>query len=269
MSASVPHDHFEKLRLRINKRLGEVEAPYAREQIDRYPWLYGALGGASAEVAFVCENPSMAGVRKAKPPLGGPCDFDTQWTGDPAFRRDKRFRTVLCDLGLKDGGIWERGGWNCYITNVIKAMDVVRDFNQRSAKAKAELARQWADILCWELSQVDPKVVFCVGRKSERVVSFLQKEGLIRYEGPLHYVLHYSARGASAEVEREMRRSIESGCDKAGIRPGGGRRWGGRPRRSSPARRRGPPREPGSSPSGGRREIRGPAAAPRRPPRAP
>ena len=41
-----------------------------------------------------------------------------QWTGDPVYRRDERFRAVLCDLGLKDGGVWDRGGWNCYITNV-------------------------------------------------------------------------------------------------------------------------------------------------------
>ena len=133
------------------------------------------------------------------------------------------FREVLCDAGLKSGGPSERGGWRCYITNAIKAMAEVKDFNKEPAKKKAELAREWANILCWELSRVDPKVVFCVGRKSERAVGLLRKEGLIRYDGPLCYVLHYSARFSPAEVTRRMRERIEACCAEAGVSLGGNR----------------------------------------------
>lgn len=161
---------------------------------------------------FICENPSLAGLRKAEPPLGGPCGFDTQWTGDPAFRWDKRFRTVLCDLGLKDGGIWERGGWHCYITNVIKQTDFVRDWNDPSkvsSAAKWRAARKWSRILQWELDVVCPKIVFCVGRAAEGFVRRLVREGRFDLRGvPARYIRHYP-RGGHEEVEREMRRGIE------------------------------------------------------------
>lgn len=45
------------------------------------------------------------------------------------------------------------GGWRCYITNVIKEADVVRDF---VARDKQSLAIEWADVLKWEIEQVSP-----------------------------------------------------------------------------------------------------------------
>ena len=36
--------------------------------------------------------------------------------------------SVLCNLGLKDGTIWEPGGWHCYITNVIKQAAAVGEW---------------------------------------------------------------------------------------------------------------------------------------------
>ena len=158
---------------------------------------------------FICENPSLAGVRKAESPLGGPRDFDTQWTGDPAFRRDKRFRTVLCDLGLKDGGIWERGGWNCYITNVIKQAAVVAESKYTDWVEWQQAASQWREILQWELGNVRPDRVFCVGVKAHRLVSWLRANGRLDTNGPCRRIWHYSARRGDERVEREMRNGIE------------------------------------------------------------
>ena len=100
----MPHRHFIQLRDKIHDRLRVLGRPNWDVQIKKYPWLYGALGDPRADVMFICENPSLTGVKKAA--LRGPCDIDTQWTGDPDHSRDKRFRAVLCALGLKDGGIW-------------------------------------------------------------------------------------------------------------------------------------------------------------------
>lgn len=208
--------HFKELRRRIKARLEKpgTYAPYATQQIECYPWLYGALGNHEADVMFICENPSLTGVVQAhqNPPMRPP-DIEAQWWGGKA----RLFRKVLCDIGLKSGAPAGKGGWYCYITNVIKAMAEVEEFNQESARKKADLAREWAKILGWELSQVDPKVVFCVGRKSEWAVRLLWKERLIRYDGPLRYVLHYSARFAPAEVTRRMRERIETSCAEAGV----------------------------------------------------
>ena len=159
---------------------------------------------------FICENPSLDGVRKAVAPLGGPRDFDTQWTGDPAFRRDKRFRTVLCDLGLKDGGVWERGGWNCYITNVIKQAVVVTDWQQTPWSKRLQTARSWSDILQMEFDVVRPHTVFCVGNRAHEMVERLQGDAELdvpgRVRGPIR---HYSYPRGDEWVEREMREGIE------------------------------------------------------------
>ena len=68
----MPHRHFVELREKIHDRLRILRPPHWEEQIEKYPWLYGALGDPGADVMFICENPSLAGVRKAKSQLGGP-----------------------------------------------------------------------------------------------------------------------------------------------------------------------------------------------------
>ena len=212
MRIPTPHQHFGQLREKIHDRLRVLRPPHWEEQIDKHPWLYGALGDPEADVMFICENPSLTGVRKARSPLGGPCDFDTQWTGDPARRPDKRFRTVLCDLGLKEGGIWERGGWKCYITNVIKQAEFVRDWNDPNKVSPADkrrAARKWSRILQWEFDMVCPKIMFYVGRQAEDFVRRLVREGRFDPHGvPAYYIRHYS-RGGDEGVERKMREGIE------------------------------------------------------------
>lgn len=94
MRIPTPHQHFGQLREKIHDRLWVLRPPHWEEQIEKHPWLYGALGHPEAGVMFICEDPSLKGVREARSPLGGPCDFDTQWTGDPAYRRASG--SVLC-----------------------------------------------------------------------------------------------------------------------------------------------------------------------------
>lgn len=204
----MPHKHFLELRAKIHDRLRTLRAPRWEEQIEAFPWLYGALGDHRADVMFVCENPSLSGCKKAKNPLGGPPDFDTQWTGNPTNRRDKRFRTVLCDLGLKEGGIWDRGGWRCYITNVIKQAAFVRDWRRVSRHEKLRTARQWGEILQWELDVVRPRTVFCVGGNAHWMVKQLQREAVLDVSGAVHGIWHYSAYRSDEKVEWEMRNGI-------------------------------------------------------------
>ena len=205
----MPHQHFVQLRKKIRDRLRVLRPPHWEEQIEKHPWLYGALGDPEAGVMFICENPSLKGVREARSPLGGPCDFDTQWTGDRAYSRDKRFRAVLCDLGLKEGGIWERGGWKCYITNVIKQMAIVADFKKISLEDRRRAAIRWSKILQWELDNVRPTRIFCVGKKAHDLVTWLRANDRLHTNAPCRRIWHYSARRGDEEVEREMRGGIE------------------------------------------------------------
>ena len=147
--------HFLEPREAIHDRLRALQSPHWEEQIEKYPWLYGALGDLDADVTFVCENPSLSGLRAiGGSPFGGPPDIDTQWTGNPANRGDRRFRALPCGLGLKDGTIWEPGGWHCYIANVIEQAAVVGEWEGTSRDEMRQTARDWSGILQMETDAV-------------------------------------------------------------------------------------------------------------------
>ena len=209
MVSKVPHRHFLKLSEAIHDRLRTLRPPCWKEQIEKYPWLYGALGDPGADVMFVCENPSLSALRAIREsPWDGPPDFDTQWTGNPSNRRDTRFRKVLCDLGLKDGAIWEPGGWRCYITNAIKQAAIVGEWGDTPWHEKLRAARLWSEILQTEFDAVRPATVFCIGGNAHWMVKWLQRNAGVDVPGPIRRIWHYSAYRSDEEVERQMRRGI-------------------------------------------------------------
>jgi hypothetical protein len=193
--------HFDELRRRINKRLEEIRAPHRRAQILEYPWLYGALGEVPSEVMFVCENPSIAGVKRAHIDTvdRGEPDIEAQWWGGAMNPAAKRFRVAIHRLGLKATPPAVKGGWRCYITNVIKEMNVAGDHQKSSTTDHRDMAQVWAPILTWELSQVQPKHVFCVGRRAHGFVTWLVSQRLIPRIRPV-VVNHYSARSGDARI---------------------------------------------------------------------
>ena len=186
--------YFETLRSKINERLTRNGTKHAHRQINDFPWLYGALGQVPSDVMFICENPSLGGVEKAHVRTigGGAPTIEDQWCGGVRSNAVKRFRAALCELGLKTTPPLQRGGWRCYITNVIKEADVVKDFNQRK---KQELAVAWADVLDWEIRRVCPKVILTVGDNATDLVRHLQDRRLVPDTPRPHKVMHYSNRG--------------------------------------------------------------------------
>ena len=190
--------HFETLRQRINSQLRELGLCTGQT---RHQWLYGALGAVPSDVMFICENPSKGGVEGADEVAsrnGRQPDIEDQWRGsgpgDPATRI---FRPVLCELGLKLTRPADRGGWQCYITNVIKEMAVAKNWGELSlARVKYPKAIEWADILEWELQQIRPSWIFCVGDNAHDLVGRLQRSSrLPSLQGQhLHHITHYSAR---------------------------------------------------------------------------
>lgn len=160
--------HFVMLREKINQRLlelvrdGKYDKGKARKQIEEFPWLYGALGEVPSDTMFICENPSIAGMERASRNTidGGPPDIEAQWWGGPTDFAATRFRVALVQLGLKTAGPGERGGWGCYITNVIKQSEKAIVHEMTDHEIKRQMARDWADILQWEIDSVKPKHVF-------------------------------------------------------------------------------------------------------------
>lgn len=197
--------HLRSLRRLVAPQLAHSRLPCARNQIKDYPWLWGALGQIPSAVMFICENPSMRGVKRAhRHPLGGKTpDFESQWWGGPRDYAARRFRRVLCELGLKTTPWDARGGWECYITNLVKEGNVVRDQNALCLRAKKQQAKAWAPILAWEIDRVRPQFIFCVGAKTYRLVRWLQRENLLPGY-PVYPIWHYSSRGSDSTVRRRM-----------------------------------------------------------------
>lgn len=195
--------HFTDLREKINARLEEIDAPHRDEQIHVFPWLYGALGAVPAETMFICENPSLAGVRRANVETidGGPPDIEAQWWGGWRNPAGKRFRLALFELGLKQTPPAARGGWKCYITNVVKEANIAREQEER--KDRPQQATLWAGILAWELGQVEPHHVFAVGGRAYKAIVGLQAARLLpRFR--VHQVWHYSARRSDELVTEKI-----------------------------------------------------------------
>lgn len=95
--------YFEDLRDRINQRLVDLQTPHRNHQIHHYSWLYGALGAVPSDVMFICENPSIAGLRQAHIDTidGLTPDIEAQWWGGHKNPAAKRFRSILSLTGLK------------------------------------------------------------------------------------------------------------------------------------------------------------------------
>ena len=110
---------------------------------------------------------------------------------------------------MKDGGVWDRGGWNCYITNVIKQAAIVAEFKRIPVEKKRRVAGQWRDILQWELGNVKPDRIFCLGHKSYRLVEWLRANARLDTHGRCQRIWHYSAPYSHEKMEREMRNGIE------------------------------------------------------------
>lgn len=190
------HPHFIELRERIEQRL-------PRNGLQPPDWLYGALGDPQSDVMFICEYPSERGVNYA--------DRKFRHTGIEAQWRNDVLREVLVECGLKCGGRDAPGGWRCYITNFIKQMDTASAWAEKPGKKV--IAERWLGVLKWELSQVKPQIVFCVGGRVWDYVKFFRRKGLL-FVPMAHRIWSYSARGGR-QVPEKMIAGIREGLAQA------------------------------------------------------
>lgn len=214
-------DYFEQLRDKINKQLmklvdrgiiNEDQSRNADQQINEFCWLFGALGKIPADAMLICENPSIRGIEEAQIDTidGGKPDIEAQWWGGNA---GTCFRPALNQLGLKTTKPNERGGWNCYITNVIKQADYANIQGNRTRAEKRKQSLIWVDILKWEMDRVKPKILFCMGRTAFYLVKFLMKNKEID-EIPFCYVMHYSAWKSNKIIINSITIAVEECMNK-------------------------------------------------------
>lgn len=182
MSKSVRRASFDS---GFEKSRGAVFAAHP-ELVDHrteFPWLTGALGDPSADVWLVAENPSLTQVRKARD-----ATVEHQWSVSPG---DLILRNALVSAGLKTGGPLEPGGWRCWITDVIKSADIVKDWRATPEADQLRIAEAWAPVLRYELEYGQPKVLVVLGKKASRLLTHLERNdqipGLPRREQIHHY----------------------------------------------------------------------------------
>src|SRR5205823_414083 len=97
--------------------------------------------------------PSAAFARNESP--------EAQWNKS---KGDEVFRDMLVRHGLKTGGRDAPGGWNCYITNIVKSVARPAKWNAADWTEWCLFAQGWAPVLAWELGHGAPLVLAVQGR---------------------------------------------------------------------------------------------------------
>lgn len=134
---------------------------------------------------FVAENPSLTQVRK----LRGLTSPEVQWS---ASAGDQLFRRALHKAGFKVGDPTAPGGWRCWITDVIKSAEVVKEWQQRSTEGKLRVAEAWAPVLAHELKKGQPRLLVVLGGNADKLLGHLESLKLIPDLPPRTRIHHYS-----------------------------------------------------------------------------
>ena len=174
----------------LERLIGDVFAahPELRDHRPDFGWLTGCLGDPFAAVWLIAENPSLTQVRKAQA-----ATVESQWSVSPG---DLILRDALVAAGLKEGGPLEPGGWKCWITDVIKSADIVKEWRARPEAEQTAVAEAWAPVLRFELEQGQPKRLIVLGKKAEALLVHLERSGAIPARPPSTRIHHYSYIGS-------------------------------------------------------------------------
>jgi len=105
---------------------------------------------------------------------------------------------MLVKHGFKNGSIDSKGGWNCYITNVIKEADYTKNWREKSQAARNQAAEIWAGLLDWELKNSRPKLVVIMGNQPGILLAHLAAMGRIKLP-KTEQIAHYSYIGQRAQ----------------------------------------------------------------------
>jgi hypothetical protein len=155
-----------------------------------YWWVKGYLGNITSKVMFLAENPSLRGIKRANknPDLQDP---ELQWA---VSRGDLIFRGALFKADFKAGGPTSKGGWHCYITNIVKMADVASNWKKRGDEDRWQIVKAFVPVLRKELELMKPDVIVVMGERPKQVFLRLQEMNLLQI--PLsvkrEYVTHYA-----------------------------------------------------------------------------
>lgn len=128
---------------------------HLRDHRREFPWWTGSLGNPNAGIWFLAERPSDFRLRQVAKRPGFVASPELQWA---ISNGDMLFRKALVAAGFKSGELTSEGGWNCYITNLIKDCGKIGKKRDRLPRAMI-----WSEVLQWELSTSKPRLVVVMG----------------------------------------------------------------------------------------------------------
>lgn len=155
-----------------------------------YWWVKGYLGDIHSDVMFVAENPSLRGIKRASedPDLQDP---ERQWC---VTKGDLIFRGALFKAKYKAGSPTSKGGWHCYITNIVKMADVAANWKKRREEERWQIVKAFAPVLQKELEIMKPDVIVVMGERPKQLFLRLRVEELIQISPSVQseYIKHYA-----------------------------------------------------------------------------
>lgn len=146
--------------------------PQLTDHRSEFPWWAGSLGNPFAGIWFVAERPSLPRLREVREKHGVTPTAETQWA---ISKGDDLFRQALFASGFKSGGELTPGGWNCYVTNLVKDCEGSAEFFDRSIT--------WSNVFRWELENSRPRMIVLMG-KTKLPKAFFAVKHFLNQETP-------------------------------------------------------------------------------------
>ena len=168
-----------------------------------FPWLKGYLGDPNRGTWFVAWYPSLSKVRRADSRGASP---NLQWSESQG---DKVFRETLTKFKFKSGETMAPGGWNCFITNLVKSPHDVGAYKSMSRIDQDRAIAQWSPVLEEEIALGKPRVLVPMGSEVRDALSRFtarSKANVRVYPGT---VWHYATLNYGP-VNEEKRRTYEA-----------------------------------------------------------
>ena len=119
-----------------------------------------------ADVWFIAEYPSLVQVERVTRDESP----EAQWNKS---KGDEVFRDMLVTARPEKGGRDTPGGWNCYITNIVKSVARPANWNAGDWEDWFLVAEAWAPVLAWELEHGAPLVLAVQGARTKKVLDHL------------------------------------------------------------------------------------------------
>jgi hypothetical protein len=191
---------YDDYNRNLKKRIARVfaEHPERRDERKEYPWIAGFLGNPFRGIWFVGENPSLRTVEKAAKHITVFTE-ENQWN---VSKGDRLFRQALVKCGLKLGSVDSPGGWNCYITDIVKEIDYANSWHKQSWQNRCHVAETWLPVLRWEMDISRPKMVVAMGKQVQRLLDYLHIKGLALPH--VEIVPHYSYIAFRQDAKRRL-----------------------------------------------------------------